>query len=438
MARHHTLSRAARLSALTVTAVLAITPLTALAPTAASASGPVDGPDVSAYQHPRGATIDWAAVKRSGREFAIVKATEAANYVNPYFAKDYGAVRNIGMVRGSYHFARPGWPMSTAVDQARFYVSRLGSVATTRTLPPALDLEVTGGLSRAALVTWAQDFLITVRKLTGRTPMVYSYPWFWANSVGDAPALARYPLWMASYSSSVTPAATLWQYTAGAKVSGIRGAVDMSRYVGSSTGWSGLADGTHATAWPGGRPGVVQSVRGHAGDRSATVTWLPGDSGTRQISGFTVVLSPGGKRVQVNATTWHATFTGLSTHTSYRFTVTASNSLGSGPVSAWTAPVTPYVAQTVTASLSATRVAVNHSVTLSGRVTPAVAGQKVLREGYYGGAWHVWATGYTSSTGAYSFRITPTVRTVDVYRVVAVATAERRAGVSPTRRLTVY
>ena len=75
-----------------------------------------------------------------------------------------------GLVRGSYAFARPAYPVaSTAAAQARYYVRRLGTSArSSRTLPPALDLEVTGGLSQGALVTWAQDFLLTVRRLTGR------------------------------------------------------------------------------------------------------------------------------------------------------------------------------------------------------------------------------------------------------------------------------
>ena len=208
--------------ALVAAATLAPTFVTVAFAPAASAAGVIDGPDVSSYQHPYGASINWSRVAASHREFAIVKATEGSFYVNPYFSTDYSRVRRVGMVRGSYHFARPAYPLvDTATRQAKYYVARLGaSPKTSRTLPPALDLEVTGGLSRAALVTWAQNFLLTVRKLTGRTPMIYTYPSFWSSALGDPVAFQRYRLWMASYGSPVDDTATLWQYTSSAQVSG--------------------------------------------------------------------------------------------------------------------------------------------------------------------------------------------------------------------------
>jgi GH25 family lysozyme M1 (1,4-beta-N-acetylmuramidase) len=72
----------------------------------ASAAGVIDGPDVSSYQHPYGAAIKWSTVAKTGKEFAIVKATEGTSYVNPWFKTDYSRIRQVGMVRGSYHFAR--------------------------------------------------------------------------------------------------------------------------------------------------------------------------------------------------------------------------------------------------------------------------------------------------------------------------------------------
>ena len=80
------------------------------------------GPDVSSYQHPNGAAINWKKVDESGQQFAIVKATEGASYVNPYFAKDYAAAGAAGLVRGGYHFARPAYPIvSSATEQAKAF-----------------------------------------------------------------------------------------------------------------------------------------------------------------------------------------------------------------------------------------------------------------------------------------------------------------------------
>src|SRR5947209_3362575 len=77
----------------------------------------------------------------------------------------------------------------TSLAQPKFYVAHPGATNTTKTLPPTLDLEVDGALTRTALITWAQNFLIDLLNLTGRTPMIYTYPWFWQVALGDAPAL---------------------------------------------------------------------------------------------------------------------------------------------------------------------------------------------------------------------------------------------------------
>jgi GH25 family lysozyme M1 (1,4-beta-N-acetylmuramidase) len=328
------------LSASAVSATASLGAPTAFAPEGATLL--VDGPDVSSYQHPNGAAISWPAVRKSGREFAIVKATEGTSYINPWFRGDYAGVKNAAMVRGSYHFARPGRPIaSTAVAQARFYVARLGDVTALRTLPPALDLENTGGLSRTELTIWAQDFLLEVRRLTGRTPMVYSYPYFWQHEVGDAAALARYPLWMASYSGAVDPTASLWQYTASASVSGIRGGVDMSR-VTNGTEWTTMSDGTLPSPWPATTPGPPQRVVPTPGIRSAVVTWLPPDAGTSPLTGYDVRVVGTGQVVRLGPTGTHAAFGGLVTGHTYTITVTPRNVFGSGvTVSRTVVPISP-------------------------------------------------------------------------------------------------
>jgi len=99
--------------------------------------------------------------------------------------------------------------------------------------------------------------------------------------------------------------------------------------------------------------------------------------------------------------------------------------------------VVKLAAPTVSVKLSATTTRVRSSVTMSGKVSPASAGQKVYRQGYYGGAWHTWASTTVSSTGGYSFRITPTVKAVNVYRSYVPASHNRPAAKSATVRLTV-
>jgi lysozyme len=529
---------ASRLLRVTSTAAVAVVigvPVLLSAGSPAAAAKATTGPDVSSYQHPQGASINWGKVKKSGRTFAIVKATEGASYVNPYFAKDYAAAGAAGLVRGSYHFARPALPIvSTADAQAKEFAAQIGNVTSAKTLPPALDLEVTGGLSSSQVVIWAQTFLLKLRALTGRTPMLYTYPYFWSSDVNDPSAFRRFPLWMASYGSTA-PTASLWQYTASGKVTGIRSLADLSQYVGATgPSWATLADGTRKTAWKPAAPAAPYGLSVKAGGGQATVSWRPGDSGTSRVLRYVVTASSGGHTATVSGADTSATVTGLDPRTSYTFTVKAINAVGSSvssarsvavtPVilSAWSAPssvsltlkqplnytatltrndsghgvrhktvsvyrrggpsdswrlvrtlktdshgrvsttltpnfstqyevvwggkpgvrgasriTTVVMRPAVTAVLSQTKVKAGSTVTLRGTVQKFRAGEKVTREGYYSGAWHIWNTTKVSATGTYSFKIHPTSKTVDVYRVVSEAFHHRGAGISPTVRLTV-
>jgi GH25 family lysozyme M1 (1,4-beta-N-acetylmuramidase) len=203
----------------------------------------ITGPDVSSWQHPGGASINWSQVKADGRPFVFVKATEDTSYTNPYFAADWSAIKAAGMYRGPYHFAQPSLPASTAFDQASHFGAVVGNLQQPGDLPPVLDLEVTGGLSPAELVNWTHIFLSRVQYLTGRTPMIYTSPNFWTSALGGSTEFTGYPLWIARWTSAADPYPlpggwatwTFWQYTDAGSIPGITGNVDVSRFNGDSS-----------------------------------------------------------------------------------------------------------------------------------------------------------------------------------------------------------
>ncbi|MDP9101394.1 MAG: hypothetical protein M3N21_04520 [Actinomycetota bacterium] len=215
---------------------------------AGAVSTQLSGPDVASYQHPNGASIDWAAVRNEGRSWAFVKATEGTTYTNPYFAGDWRGASAAGLYRGAYHYARPSGTANSAQDQAHFFASTIGSQSIPGTLPPIIDLEDSGGLSSAALVTWVTDFLTALQAATGRTPMLYTYPNFWHTQMADSTAFFTYPLWIANYGVSSPqslgwPHWTFWQYTSTATVNGIPspGATDVSYFNGTALDLAALA-----------------------------------------------------------------------------------------------------------------------------------------------------------------------------------------------------
>lgn len=202
---------------------------------AGAAHAMVPGVDTSNWQH--STSLNWTSVAHSGVKFAFLKATEGSFYSDPYFASDWTATASNGIYHGAYHFARPS--VGSGVSQAKYFVSRLPPQNTRGTLPPVLDLEATGGLSPSQLVTWTTQWLQEVSALTGRTPMIYVSPAFWAERLGNSTSFHSYPLWIANYGVSSPqvpggwPTWSFWQSTSSGRISGISGNVDRDVFNGS-------------------------------------------------------------------------------------------------------------------------------------------------------------------------------------------------------------
>jgi GH25 family lysozyme M1 (1,4-beta-N-acetylmuramidase) len=254
-----------RLALLTALASLGAGLALPIGPAAAGSYGP-EGPDVASYQHKNGAAIDWTRVAASGHEFTFIKATEGTTYTNPWFAGDWQDSAAAGLIHGAYHYARPYTDLNTAHSQAQAFATTIGPQSVSGTLPPALDLEEAGGLTTAQLQSWVTTFLTDLQSLTGRTPMIYTYPYFWQHSMGNSSAYTGYPLWIANYGVSAPttltwPRWTFWQYTSTGTVDGISttGGTDVDQFNGSSQQLSDLALGRPVQPSPGPTPSSTDS-----------------------------------------------------------------------------------------------------------------------------------------------------------------------------------
>ena len=164
----------------------------------------VPGVDVSKHQ----AQIDWPAVRGAGFAFCYVKATEGTGYTSPSFAQQYNGSYNVGMIRGSYHFALPN--TSSGATQANYFVDHGGGwSADGKTLPGALDVEwnpygsTCYGLTQSGMRTWINSFLNQYKARTGRYPVIYTNTNWWNECVGhDTSFAAKSPLWIARYGTS--------------------------------------------------------------------------------------------------------------------------------------------------------------------------------------------------------------------------------------------
>lgn len=111
--------------------------------------------DISGWQHPGGAPIDWHKVSAAGISGVLVKATQGTSYVNPYFVQDVLDAHSAGLAVGAYHFADPS--ERDAADEADWFVRHLGILDLH--LGAWLDLESNGTLQDHELSPWRNGFL---------------------------------------------------------------------------------------------------------------------------------------------------------------------------------------------------------------------------------------------------------------------------------------
>ncbi len=140
----------------------------------------------------------------------------------------------------------------------------------------------------------------------------------------------------------------------------------------------GLNPSTTPTA-----PAAPMGVTATAGNGSATVSWAAPNNGNSPITRYTVTAYIAGKAQATTTVTGNppsasATITGLTDGTTYTFTVTASNSVGTGPASPPSNAVTPTAPTAPAAPAGVTATAGNRSATVAW-IAPADGGSPITR-----------------------------------------------------------
>ncbi|HEY8090394.1 MAG TPA: GH25 family lysozyme [Polyangiaceae bacterium] len=277
-------------------------------------NGSVEGVDVSNGQ----GTIDWAAVKAAGVDFAIMKATQGTYYTASTFPGNWSGTKAHGVYRSAYHFFDP---TEDGAAQAAHFLSIVGTIGP-GDLPAMLDIECPTGsadttclgngqsdaATAAEIATRMWAFIHAVEQATGKKPLIYTYGSYFTSNGVDTTGLDAYPLYIADPVTGTcfnVPApwtsAIIWQYSWTGTVSGITGQVDRDRFIGTLAGLGQLAGGGASgdAGADGGKgadagQGVDAGAGGDAGAGADAGTSPDASAGTGPDAAFADAPSGGG------------------------------------------------------------------------------------------------------------------------------------------------
>jgi lysozyme len=202
----------------------------------------IDGFDVSHFQ----GAITWTDLPLQDVKFCFVKATDGGTGKDNRFAANWAGANAVELIRGAYHFFRPGTAVAAQVAN---FINQVGALDL-QDLPPVLDLEVPGddqtawlGIGMPQAANLVIDWLNQMEAATGRKPIVYTNRQFYTDVLGsDASLLKGYSLWFARFTTADDPGIPpdwdtwqFWQFTDQGKLSGIDSDlnVDLNRFNGS-------------------------------------------------------------------------------------------------------------------------------------------------------------------------------------------------------------
>lgn len=190
----------------------------------------VHGIDISRYQ----GNIDWemlrnASIQSSPVRFVFIKGTEGVSIVDENFNLNFYQAKKNDFIRGVYHFYTPD---VDAARQAQFFMKQVHLEP--GDLPPVLDVEKAGDLSKEDLQREVKKWLSLVEEHYKVKPIIYSGYKFKMKYLSDS-LLNTYPFWIAHYyveKLSYKGPWCFWQYTDSGKLKGIRGNVDCNLFNG--------------------------------------------------------------------------------------------------------------------------------------------------------------------------------------------------------------
>ena len=181
----------------------------------------VTGVDVSHYQ----GTIDWEKLAGQNLDFAFIKATEGASFIDECFYDNWEEAEKTGLCICAYHFFSFD---SDGENQAQFYIDTVGNLD--GKMAPAVDVEFYGDKQsnppgKDEVAEQLGRLLDTLEEYYEIKPVIYTtYTVYNSYIKGE---FEDYPLWIRNvYYQPLWGSRgkwTFWQYTDTAVLEGYEG-----------------------------------------------------------------------------------------------------------------------------------------------------------------------------------------------------------------------
>lgn len=187
------------------------------------------GIDVSHYQ----GRINWDEVAKDSKvTYVFLKATEGVNTIDDTYAYNFRECKRVGLKVGSYLFFRPHLSARAQFD---LFVSQVDTKQ--QDLLPVIDAEVIRGVSVNLFQARLLELCNLFEREYGKKPIIYTGKNFYNKHIYGNAAFRVYKFFIAAYAFEEPSLHgdfdyVMWQYSATGRVRGIRGDVDMSRFVG--------------------------------------------------------------------------------------------------------------------------------------------------------------------------------------------------------------
>lgn len=187
---------------------------------------PIRGIDISHHQ----GKINWEILKTNNLDFVFIKATEGDDFVDKDFINNWENTRNIGLIRGAYHFFSLRIKGSIQADN---YIKNVP--AEKNSLPPVIDLEYGGNskkkFTKSEFILEIIDYIEKIENYYKRGPVLYVTYDFYNDYIKDVQALEKYKLWIRSVFFEprlLDNQWMFWQYSSRGHIKGITGYTDLN------------------------------------------------------------------------------------------------------------------------------------------------------------------------------------------------------------------